>query len=139
MNEYDCNENLIFNCRAKAVLLGWLFYQFCVLFPDLAKRLVKGKMFAQVKSVMSKEEFEKHFTPPYYPWQQRFCLAPGGDFFKPIRDGKASIVTDHIDHLTETGIQMKNGQHVEADFIISATGLTLQKNFPFSTMKVSLK
>ena len=88
---------------------------------------------------MSKEEFEKHFTPPYYPWQQRFCLAPGGDFFEPIRDGKASIVTDHIDHLTETGIQMKNGQHVEADFIISATGLTLQKNFPFSTMKVSLK
>ena len=96
-------------------------------------------MFAQVKSVMSKEEFEKHFTPPYYPWQQRFCLAPGGDFFKPIREGKASIVTDHIDHLTENGIQMKGGKHVDADFIICATGLTLQTNFPFSTMKVSLK
>merc|ERR1711863_120039 len=69
-------------------------------------RLVKAGMYKQVKSVMSREEFDKHFTPPYNPWQQRFCLAPGGDFFKPIREGKASIVTDHIDHLTENGIQM---------------------------------
>ena len=116
-----------------------MFYFFCIFFPQLAKRLIKAGIYKQVKSVMSKEEFEKHFSPPYNPWQQRFCLAPGGDFFKPIREGKASIVTDHIDHLTENGIQMKNGKHVDADFIISATGLTLQTNFPFSTMKVSLK
>ena len=55
-----------------------------------------------------------------------------------IREGKASIVTGHIDTITETGIEMKNGEKVDADFIISATGLALQKNFPFSTMNVTI-
>lgn len=87
---------------------------------------------------MSRDEFDKHFTPPYNPWEQRFCLAPGGDFFVPFRQGKASIVTDHIDHLNSTGIVMKSGQVIEADFIISATGLTMQQNFPFSTIKVKI-
>ena len=102
---------------------------------------------------MSEKEFDKHFTPPYNPWEQRFCLAPGGDFFAPIRcrdlkhnnsihfsnrDGKATMVTGHIETFTETGIEMKTGEKVEADFIISATGLALQKNFPFSTMKVTI-
>ena len=54
------------------------------------------------------------------------------------REGKATIVTGHIETFTETGIVMKNGENVEADFIISATGLALQKNFPFSTMKVTI-
>ena len=95
-------------------------------------------MFAEVKSVMSEEEFEKHFTPPYNPWEQRFCLAPGGDFFSPIREGKANIITGHIDTFTEKGIKMKDGSHIDADVIISATGLTMQQNFPFSTIKVSI-
>ena len=60
-----------------------------------------------------REEFEKHFTPPYNPWEQRFCLAPGGDFFKAFKGGKASMVTGHIDTLTESGIQMKDGTFVE--------------------------
>ena len=55
-----------------------------------------------------------------------------------VREGKATIVTGHIDTFTETGIEMKNGEKVEADFIISATGLALQKNFPFSTMEVTI-
>lgn len=122
--------------RWKAVLLGAIFYQYCVRYPEHAKKLIKGGMYKEVKGVMSREEFEKHFNPPYNPWEQRFCLAPGGDFFEPIRQGKASMVTGHIDHLTEKGIQMKDGQHVDADFIISATGLTMQQNFPFSTMKI---
>ena len=54
-------------------------------YPESAKRLIKKGMFNEVKSVMSEKEFDKHFTPPYNPWEQRFCLAPGGDFFKPIR------------------------------------------------------
>ena len=65
-------------------------------------------------------------------------MAPGGDFFKPIRDRKATMVTGHIDRFTETGILMKGGQHVDADFIIAATGLTMQQNFPFSTIKVNI-
>ena len=103
-----------------------------------------------------REEFAENFTPPYSVWKQRFCLAPGGDFFKPIREGKASIKTGNIQTLTENGIQMKDGSFVEvrrqlgeiylkiefqclifeADFIILATGLTLQQNLPFSTIKV---
>jgi len=124
--------------RWKAVLLGALFYQYCTRYPESAKRLIKKGMFKEVSSVMSEKEFEKHFSPPYNPWEQRFCLAPGGDFFAPIREGKATIVTGHINTLTETGIEMKSGEKVEADFIISATGLTMQHNFPFSTMKVTI-
>ena len=88
------------------------------------------------QSFLPRKEFDKHFTPPYNPWQQRFCLAPGGDFFKSFKTGKATMVTDHIDTLTETGVKMKDGTFVEADFIIGATGLTLQQNLPFSTIKV---
>jgi len=124
--------------RWKAVVFGALFYQFCVRYPLQAKKFIKTGMFNQVKSVMDREEFEKHFNPPYNPWEQRFCVAPGGDFFRPIRDGKATIVTGHIDHLTKQGIQMKSGEHVEADLIISATGMNMQNNFPFSTINVSI-
>eukprot|EP00092_Neocalanus_flemingeri_P028947 GFUD01031430.1.p1 GENE.GFUD01031430.1~~GFUD01031430.1.p1 ORF type:complete len:497 (+),score=112.16 GFUD01031430.1:102-1592(+) len=124
--------------RWKAVLLGALFYQYCVRYPNHARKLIKAGMFNEVKSVMDREEFDKHFSPPYNPWEQRFCLAPGGDFFRPIREGKATIVTGHIDHFTENGIQMKDGKNIEADLIISATGLTIQQNFPFSTMKVTV-
>ena len=85
-----------------------------------------------------REEFEKHFTPPYSPWQQRFCLAPKGDFFKAFKTGKATMVTGHIDTLTETGIKMKDGTFVEAEFIIAATGLTMQQNLPFSTIRTTI-
>eukprot|EP00092_Neocalanus_flemingeri_P079833 GFUD01099496.1.p1 GENE.GFUD01099496.1~~GFUD01099496.1.p1 ORF type:complete len:514 (+),score=122.08 GFUD01099496.1:53-1543(+) len=122
----------------KAYLQGALFYQYCTRYPDAAIKEIKAGMFAEVSSVMDREEFDRHFTPPYNPWEQRLCLAPGGDFFRPIREGKATIVTGHIDHFTENGIQMKKGNHVEADLIISATGLTIQPNFPFSTIKVSI-
>ena len=124
--------------RWRAVLLGFLFFQYCAKFPEKAKELVIGAMRKQVKNVMSEEEVVKHFTPPYNPWEQRFCLAPDGDFFAPIREGKASIVTDHIECFTEKGIQMKGGQHVDADLIIRSTGLTFQPNFPFSTMEVTI-
>ena len=107
-------------------------------YPEKAKKMIKCNMYNQVKSVMSEEEFDKHFSPPYNPWEQRFCLAPGGDFFAPIREGKATIVTGHIDTFTEKGIKMKSGENIEADFIISATGLTYQQNFPFSTIKATI-
>merc|ERR1711970_1152361 len=124
--------------RWKAVLLGALFYQYCVRYPDSARKLIQAGMYKEVKSVMNKEEFEKHFSPPYNPWQQRFCLAPGGDFFAPIRERKATMVTGHIDLITEEGIQMKTGEHIQADLIISATGLAMQPNFPFSTINVTI-
>ena len=63
-------------------------------------------------------------------------LSPNGEFFQAIRDGRTSIATGQIDHFTEKGIQLKNGKYIEADLIMLATGMNLQSNFPFSTMKV---
>lgn len=68
----------------------------------------------------------KHFTPPYKPWDQRLCLVPDSDFFKAVSDGRASIETDHIDRFTPKGILLKSGKELEADIIVTATGLNLQ-------------
>ena len=64
-----------------------------------------------------------HFTPTYGPWDQRLCVDADGGLFKAIRDGKASVVTDHIDTFTETGIRLQSGEELEADIIVTATGL----------------
>ncbi len=71
-------------------------------------------------------DVEKHFTPPYNPWDQRLCLVPDSDFFKALSDGRASIETDHIDRFTEKGILLKSGKELEADIIVTATGLNMQ-------------
>ncbi len=68
----------------------------------------------------------KHFEPAYNPWEQRLCAIPDEDLFKVLREGDASIVTDHVDRFTKTGIQLKSGQHLDADIIISATGLNME-------------
>lgn len=68
---------------------------------------------------------DPHFTPRYDPWDQRLCMAPDGDLFRVLRDGSASIVTDRIAHFTETGITLESGAHLEADLIVTATGLRL--------------
>lgn len=68
----------------------------------------------------------KHFTPPYKPWDQRLCLVPDSDFFNAVSDGRASIVTDHIERFTEKGILLKSGEELEADIIVTATGLNMQ-------------
>lgn len=71
-------------------------------------------------------DVEKHFNPRYNPWDERVCLAPNGDLFKTIRAGKADVVTDTIERFTATGIQLASGQHLDADIIVTATGLNLQ-------------
>jgi cation diffusion facilitator CzcD-associated flavoprotein CzcO len=67
-----------------------------------------------------------HFTPPYDPWDQRLCLVPDGDLFSALKLGKAEIVTDQIDSFTETGMRLRSGRRLEADIVVSATGLQLQ-------------
>lgn len=67
----------------------------------------------------------KHFTPSYKPWDQRLCLVPDGDLFKTLREGRASVVTDHIDRFTPEGISLRSGEVVPADVIVTATGLQL--------------
>lgn len=70
-------------------------------------------------------DVEKHFTPDYDPWDQRLCLVPDADLFRAIREGRMDVVTDHIETFTETGIRTRSGQELEADIIVTATGLEL--------------
>jgi cation diffusion facilitator CzcD-associated flavoprotein CzcO len=103
------------------VLLGTFFYNLARKRPSVMKRLIaKG-----VKKELG-EEALKHFTPSYNPWDQRLCLVPDSDLFRVIREGKASVVTDHIESFTTTGLQLKSGEHLDADIIVTATGLVLK-------------
>ena len=90
--------------------------------PKLLKKLLLNSVKFQLKGKVDM----KHFTPNYEPWDQRLCVVPDGDLFKILREGHASVETDHIEKLTETGILLKSGKHLEADIIVSATGLNIQ-------------
>ncbi len=84
----------------------------------------KGILLKGVKASLGKDhDISKDFVPSYAPWDQRLCLAPNGDFFEAIKTKKASVVTDHIDTFTENGILLKSGKTLEADLIVTATGL----------------
>jgi cyclohexanone monooxygenase len=107
--------------RAKNVILGMLSYQFARSQPELVKNYLVKMAAKQLRS----DEQAQHFSPDYKPWDQRLCLVPDGDLFKQIRSGNASVVTDTIQAVTENGIELKSGKTLEADIIVSATGLTL--------------
>jgi cation diffusion facilitator CzcD-associated flavoprotein CzcO len=71
-------------------------------------------------------DVDTHFKPRYNPWDQRPCLIPDADLYVAISEGRAEVVTDQIDHIDSTGIVLKSGAHVDADIIVTATGLQLQ-------------
>lgn len=77
------------------------------------------------KQLPASFDFDKHMVPKYGPWEQRLCLVPDNDMFDAISSGKADVVTDHIERFDATGIQLKSGQHIDADVIVTATGLNL--------------
>ncbi|WP_417495967.1 flavin-containing monooxygenase [Maricaulis sp.] len=109
--------------RAKNVLLNIYIFQFSQSYPALVKREVMKAIRIRLGPDF---DVKKHFSPSYNPWDQRFCLAPDGDFFDVLADGSASIVTDQIECFTRTGIKLKSGDEIEADLIIPATGLEMQ-------------
>ena len=78
------------------------------------------------KQLGSDYDVKTHFTPRYNPWDQRLCAVPDGDMFSAIREGRAEVVTDHIDRFNREGIQLKSGQQLDADIVIMATGLNLK-------------
>ncbi len=117
--------------RLRNVTLFMAFYQFCIRFPKASRKV----LLAQARQWLGSNAELKHFNPAYNPWEQRVCLAPDGDFFAAIRKGKASVVTDKIECFDENGIQLKSGAHLDADMIITATGLNL---IPFGGMQLSL-
>ncbi len=90
--------------------------------PEVVKKLLR----AGVKLHLGPDyPVDTHFKPNYNPWDQRLCLVPDADLFRVIRKGRASVVTDHIETFTEKGIKLKSGAELEADIVISATGLSL--------------
>lgn len=87
---------------------------------------VRSWLLSHVEQQLGHGADMRHFSPRYNPWDERLCAVPDGDLFKVIREGKASVVTDHIETFTETGIRLKSGKSLDADIIITATGLQLQ-------------
>jgi cation diffusion facilitator CzcD-associated flavoprotein CzcO len=98
------------------------FFQLSQHRPELVKRMVRRQISRQLPAGY---DVDTHFTPRYNPWDQRFCIAPDGDLFKAIRNGSVSVVTDHIDRFTERGLLLESGDELEADIIVTATGLEL--------------
>jgi cation diffusion facilitator CzcD-associated flavoprotein CzcO len=109
--------------RWRYVLLGQAFYTYSRRYPDHAARFLIGRVKRELRGVL---DVKTHFTPTYKPWDQRLCLIPDSDLFEAIRTGSVSIVTDHIESFNETGITLRSGKHLDADLIVTATGLKLK-------------
>ncbi|MFJ7789329.1 flavin-containing monooxygenase [Pseudomonas sp. NPDC096925] len=109
--------------RYKNAKITLAFWGFCQRFPKLSKKLL---LWLTRKELPKDYPVDVHFNPPYNPWDQRLCSVPEGDLFKAISAGKADIVTDHIARFTESGVLLKSGKTLEADIIVTATGLNVQ-------------
>jgi monooxygenase len=99
-----------------------LFYTLSRRYPNAFRKLLLG----MVEKSVGPDVDMKHFQPSYNPWDERLCAVKSGDLFESAKKGAVSIVTDHIDHFTETGICLKSGKELEADIVVSATGLDLK-------------
>jgi monooxygenase len=109
--------------RTKNITQLIALYQISQRFPGFMKGVLRKGAAAQLPEGYA---VDTHFNPPYNPWDQRMCMVPDGDLFTALRAGTASIVTDRIETFTETGIRLQSGQELEADVVITATGLNLQ-------------
>ena len=118
--------------RRKHVAQQRLVYGFCQRFPQAARRAIR---WVNARQLPDGYPVDEHFDPPYDPWDQRLCLVPDGDLFQAIRDGSASVVTDHVETFTERGVRLKSGDEIEADVIVTATGLNL---LPFGGIELTV-
>jgi monooxygenase len=108
--------------RWKNVLMTTLFYRLSRRAPGFVKKLIRKGI---ERRVPRGYDIDTHFKPKYDPWDQRVCLVPDGDLFEVLSDGRASIVTDRIETFTEKGLRLESGAELEADVIVTATGLNL--------------
>lgn len=112
-----------FLIRWKQILFGMFFYILARKRPDA----VKQQIIKMVQDFLGPDyNVERHFSPLYNPWDQRLCLVPDADLFEAIKQGKVSVVTDQIDSFTEHGILLGSGEELEADIIVTATGLSMK-------------
>jgi cation diffusion facilitator CzcD-associated flavoprotein CzcO len=108
--------------RWKNVLLTMFSFQLSRRRPNAMKALVRWGVERQLPAGY---DIDTHFKPRYNPWDQRLCLVPDADLFRAISHGRASVVTDQIETFTEKGLQLASGEELEADLIVTATGITL--------------
>src|SRR6478736_4877212 len=108
--------------RWKSILIALASYQLSRRRPDVLRSFIRKNT---IKQLPAEIDVDVHFKPTYDPWDQRLCLVPDGDLFQAFRKGSASIVTDAIETFTEKGIRLTSGQELEADIIVTATGLKL--------------
>ncbi len=109
--------------RRKNIAQQLAIWRFCRRFPRAARRLIRA---ITVKQLPAGYPVDEHFNPPYSPWDQRLCVVPDGDLFRSIGSGAASVVTDRITTFTERGVLLLSGRELEADVIVTATGLNVQ-------------
>ena len=109
--------------RRKNIAQQRAIWRFSQRHPTAARKLIR---WINAKQLPEGFEVDTHFNPPYGVWDQRLCLVPDGDLFRAIREGQASVVTDRIVTFDETGIQLVSGEHLEADVVVTATGLNVQ-------------
>jgi cation diffusion facilitator CzcD-associated flavoprotein CzcO len=109
--------------RWRNAIVGVLLWELSRRAPELMKRHFRR---IAERNLPHGYDIDTHFKPPYNPWDQRLCFLVGADLYKAISDGAVDMVTDHIDHVDATGIVLKSGRHLDADVIITATGLQLQ-------------
>ena len=109
--------------RWKAIAFSTFQYQLARKAPAYMRKTL---MTMAKRRLPTGYDVEKHFGPSYNVWDQRLCLAPDGDFFRTIRHGKADVVTDTIDRFTKSGIKLTSGEELQADIVITATGLNMQ-------------
>ncbi|WP_319931062.1 flavin-containing monooxygenase [Xenorhabdus santafensis] len=118
--------------RKKNILFNRGLYKACRRFPKIMRKL----LIAGVRRRLPKNfDVETHFTPRYNPWDERLCIVPDGDIFKAISAGQASVVTDRIRQFTEKGILLESGKVLDADIIVTATGLNM---LAFSQIELSV-
>jgi monooxygenase len=108
--------------RAKNIAVSTAFYQFCRRRPRQARQLLAR---VATRHLGDAGLVAEHFTPPYDPWDQRLCAAPGGDLFHAVRSGRAEVVTDRIATFVPEGIRLASGRVLPADLVVTATGLRL--------------
>jgi monooxygenase len=108
--------------RWKNIAVTTASYQLSRRRPELMKRLIRRGVTSRLPEGF---DVDKHFKPAYDPWDQRLCLVPDGDLFRSIREGTVDVVTEHIDRFTEEGILLRSGEVLEADVVVTATGLDL--------------
>jgi monooxygenase len=109
--------------RWKNVATGMYFHRLCKRNPARARAMILNG----VRQAVGPDcDVAAHFNPRYNPWEQRLCLAPNGDFFQSIRQGRTTIVTDEIETFVDTGLKLRSGRQLAADLVITATGLNLQ-------------